>query len=355
MPVINPDQFLARIEKQPLAPVYLFLGPEGYYRRLCKDALLNRALRPENRTDGYTQVDLEETTIASILDDAKSLSLFASDRVIWITGAELALPRKLTSSDDEENDSTGVSGLASYVKAPTPGTILVFECSRFDFTGDDKARIERVQKFYFPVPVTVEFRPLAPESSRYLAQQVAKEKNLKLGGAELAALLDACAGDANRLVSEIEKLALFLEPGRSVTMEDLQTMVPNAAQSTIFNLVNALGRRDRAAALRSLDILVREGEYLPLALTFLSGQFRLALAAKEARLTSAQQAQAYFNKAGVRIWRERAEQVMATASAFSKDHLDRALAAIYETDRKFRDGYRDDRVVMEMLVLSLTA
>jgi DNA polymerase-3 subunit delta len=355
VPVLNPDQFLARVEKQPLAPVYLFLGPEGYYRRLCKDALLSRALRPENRADGYTQVDLEETTISSVLDDAKSLSLFASDRVIWVTSAELALPRKLTTSDDDEKDSNGISGLASYVKAPTPGTVLVFECSRFDFAGDDRARIERVQKFYSAAPVTIEFRPLAPESSRYLAQQLAKEKNLKLGGVELAALLDACAGDANRLASEIEKLALFLEPGRAVSMDDLQTMVPNAAQSTIFNLVNALGKRDRAAALRSLDILVREGEYLPLALTFLSGQFRLALAAKEARLTSAQQAQTYFTKAGVRIWRDRAEQVMATANAFSKDHLDRTIAAIYETDRKFRDGYKDDRVVMEMLVLTLTA
>ncbi|MCU1291225.1 MAG: polymerase subunit delta [Bryobacterales bacterium] len=355
MPAINPDQFLARVAKQPLAPVYLFLGPEGYYRRLCKNALLDRALPPESRADSFTQVDLEETSVANIIDDAKSLSLFASDRVIWITSAELALPRRMTSGGEEdEKDGAGESGLSAYLKAPTPGTVLVFECSRFDFAGDDRAKIERVQKFYSAIPVTVEFRPLTPESSRYLAQEIAREKKLKIAGAELAALLEACAGDANRLVSEIEKLALFVENGRPVTMDDLRTMVPNAAQSTIFNLVNALGKRDRSAALRSLDILVREGEYLPLALTFLSTQFRLALAAKEARLNSPQQAQAYFTKAGVRIWRDRAEQVMATADAFSRDHLNRAVAAIYDTDKKFRDGYKDDRVVMETLVLALT-
>ncbi|MBV8553673.1 MAG: hypothetical protein JOY54_20435, partial [Acidobacteriaceae bacterium] len=139
-----------------------------------------------------------------------------------------------------------------------------------------------------------------------------------------------------------------------VTMSDLRALVPNAAQSTIFELVNALGKRDRAAALRSLDILVREGEYLPLALTFLSTQFRLALAAKEARVSSSQQAQAFFSKIGVRMWRDRAEQVMTTASAFSREHLAKAVALIYETDKKFRDGYRDDRVVMETLVLALT-
>lgn len=356
MSVMNPDQFLARAAKQPIAPAYLFLGPEGYYRRLCREALCDRALGSEHRSDGLTHVDLEETTVTNVLDDAKSLSLFASDRVIWVTSAELALPRRMSSSaEGDEKDSAGEAALAAYLRAPTPGTVLVFECSRYDFGGDDKPKLERVQKYYSGIPVTVEFRPLAPESSRYLAQELAREKNLKLGGAELAVLLDACAGDANRLVSEIEKLALFVADGRAVTMDDIQTMVPNAAQSSIFSLVNALGKRDRAGALRSLDILVREGEYLPLALTFLSTQFRLALAAKEAKINSAQQAQAFFTKAGVRIWRDRAEQVVATAGAFSKQRLERAIAAIYETDKKFREGYRDDLVVMETLVVSLTA
>jgi DNA polymerase-3 subunit delta len=170
----------------------------------------------------------------------------------------------------------------------------------------------------------------------------------------LATLLDAVAGDANRLASEIEKLSMFVGEARAVTMDDLQCLVPNAAQSTIFRLVDSLGKRDRTGALRSLDILVRDGEYLPLALTFLGTQFRLALAAKEARIPNSQQAQSAFARMGVRIWRERAEQIMTTAGAFSKEQLAHAISAIYETDKKFREGFRDDRIVMEGLVLSLT-
>jgi DNA polymerase III subunit delta len=99
---------------------------------------------------------------------------------------------------------------------------------------------------------------------------------------------------------------------------------------------------------------VREGEYLPLALTFLGGQFRLALAAKEAGITSPQQTLGFFTSLGVRIWRDRAEQVIGTAAAFTAPQLSKALAMIYETDKKFRDAYKDDRTVMEVLVLSLT-
>lgn len=353
---LTPDQFIARIAKQPPSPAYLFLGQEGYQRRLCKNALLDRILPADSRSDGLTQTDLETTSLPEILDDARSLSLFVSERVIWICSAELALPRRLTepADDPEASAKPTTAELVAYLAAPTPGTVLVFECSRYDFTGDDRAKLERVQKFYSDLP-TIEFRHFTPESSRFLAQQLARQHGLRLAGAELALLLDAVAGDASRLVAEIEKLSLFVGTERNVTAEDLQSLVPNAAPSTIFALVNALGKRDRAAALRSLDILIREGEYLPLALTFLNTQFRLALAAKEARVSSAQQAQNFFTRLNVRMWRDRAEQVIATAAAFTREHLAAAVALIYETDKMFREGYKDDRLIMESLVLALTA
>lgn len=346
---------MAKIGKQPLASVYLFLGQEGYQRRQCKDALLDKALPGDARADGLTQTDLDERTLAEVIDDARSLSLFARERVIWVASAELALPRRLTAAaEDDDGGKTPESPLLSYLKAPTPGTVLVLECSRYDFNGDDKPKMERVEKFFSAVREVVEFRQFTPESSRFLAQQMAKKFQLRIAGAELAALLDSVAGDANRLAAEMEKLSLYVGLERAVTLEDIRALVPNASQSTIFSLVNALGKRDRAAALKSLDVLVREGEYLPLALTFLSSLFRLALAAKEGRVTSGQQAMAFFQRLGVRIWRDRAEQVVATAGAFSQKHLMQAVEAIYETDKKFREGYKDDRLIMETLILAVT-
>jgi DNA polymerase-3 subunit delta len=351
---MSPEQFLAKVAKERPQPAYLFIGQEGYQRKLCKDALIQRMLPGTDRAEGLTQSDLESTILREILDDARSLSLFATERVIWVCSAELALPRRLATEEADDSEKPEISELAAYLSSPTPGTVIVFECSRYDFTGDDRPKLERVEKFYSAVPSTVEFRQFTPESSRFLAQQLAKQHGLRLAGPELATLLDAVAGDAGRLAAEIEKLSLYVGPERAVTMEDLRALVPNAAQTTIFALVNALGKSDRKGALRSLDILVREGEYLPLALTFLSTQFRLALAAKEANVNSPQQAQAFFSKIGVRMWRDRAEQVINTAGAFTREHLAKAVALIYETDKKFREGYRDDRLVMETLVLALT-
>ncbi len=123
----------------------------------------------------------------------------------------------------------------------------------------------------------------------------------------------------------------------------------------MFALVAALGRGDRTRALEILDSLAREGEYMPLALTFLATQFRMALAAREANLRGAGQIQAHFNRIGARIWPERARQIEQTVEAFPKAQLEKAVAKLFETDRALRDARPDDRIVMEEMILELTA
>jgi DNA polymerase III subunit delta len=245
--------------------------------------------------------------------------------------------------------------LAAYLKDPTPGTVIVIESSRYDFEGEDKAKIERVQKYYSCVPTQVEFRPFDPAEARALAQSLAKKASLQLGLAELALLLEATGGDASRIAVEIEKLSLYAGTARKVTAEDIADLVPDAQQTTVFALVAALGRSDRARALETLDTLAREGEYMPLALTFLGTQFRMALVAREAGLRGANAILAHFNKIGARMWPERARQIEQTVAAFPKARLERAMVRVFEADRSLRDARPDDRIVMEEMILALTA
>lgn len=353
---MTPDQFLASLQKSGPSPVYLFLGPEPYQRERCRRTLLDAVLSTDaDRESGFSRLDLDEIPLTAALDDARSLSLFATSRVLWLASAENALPRGRAAASDEGEAPGDGGALSAYLSEPTPGTVVVLECSRYGFDGDDKAKIERVQKFFAAVPAQVEFRPFSPESARSLAQSLAKKAGLQLGLAELAHLIDATGGDAARIEIEIEKLSLLTAGKRKVTAEDIAALVPNAQATTIFVLVAALGRGDRTRALEVLDTLVREGEYMPLALTFLATQFRMALAAREAGLRNASQIQAHFNKLGARMWPERARQIEQTVEAFSKRKLERAVVKLFEADRALRDARPDDRIVMEEMILALTA
>ena len=357
---MTPDQFLDALAKGAPAPVYLLLGTEPYQRDRCRKALLDTMFGAdaEARENGFTRVSLDEIPIASALDDARAMSLFATRRVVWIASAEAALPRGRVSFTQKESDETGstpTSDLQAYLAHPTPDTVVVFESSRYGFDGDDKAKTERVQQFFAGIRNCVEFRPLAPDAARALAQSLVKKAGLQLGLAELALLLDATGGEPARIEVEIEKLRLLTGGSRRVTADDIASLVPDAQATTIFALVSAIGRGDRLRALEILDTLSREGEYMPLALTFLATQFRMALVAREANARNASQILAHFNKLGARMWPDRARQIEQTVQAFSKAKLESSIVRLFEADRALRDARPDDRVVMEEMILALTA
>lgn len=354
---MTPAQFLGRIKRNEIPPVCLFLGQESYNRARVKEALI--AAFPGVEAERHEGAEL---TLAAILDDARAMSLFASERLIFVSNAEALMPRSSRSAaaSDDEDDGEGASSAGSsdagtlegYVKNPTPGVTLIFEATRWDFEGDDKTKIERARKFFGVVPEIVEFRRFSVDEARAEVAAIAKAAKVRLDPAAAEALVESLAADVGRIAVELEKLALY---GKPITAEDLPLLVPDARQSTIFALVNALGRRDRARSLDALDALVREGEYLPLALAFLATQFRMALAVKEANLKSSMQVQGHFQRMGIPMWGSRAEQVAQTAMKFTRDQLERGLKLIFEADRDLRSARPDDRIVMENFVVRLCA
>ncbi len=348
---MTPAQFLARVKKDAAPPAALLLGPEAYERRRIRETLL--AAYPD---DAVSRHDLSEISLVEVLDDARSLSLFASNRLIWTVNAEGALPRGRAAAAEEDDGEGGGAGdagpLNDYLKNPTPGVVLILEASRFDFEGDDKRRQDRVRKFYAAIPDIVELRRFSSQDALREAESLVRAAGFRIDAAALALLVEALGADIARIAVEIEKLALFAG-GREVGVDDIAALAPDARVSNVFALVNAMGRRDRARSLEILDTLTREGEYLPLALAFLSTQFRMALVAREAGLKSSGAIQAHFARAGVPMWGSRAEQVYQTVSKFTQPQLERAMKLIFEADRGLRDARPDDRIVMERFILQL--
>lgn len=354
------DAFLRALARNEPPPVLLFAGPDAYRRQIARRLLLEKCLPPEDRHQGFDRHDLDETSLADVLDDARAMSLFARRRLIWVASAESALPRARAAAGDAVEDAAPHSGapalLAAYCQNPTPGVTLVFDARRWDFDGEDKPKMERLLKFYAPIPDKIEFRRFSPHQACELARTLAAERSLPLGSKEAELLVAATAADALRIAAEVEKLALFSAAGaRPIDAAAIAALVPDAQESTVFELVDALARRDRIRALHILGLLLRAGQYLPLALMFLQGLFRLALAASENNLRSAQDVQNYFQRLGLPMWRARAEQVWLASSRFPKDRLSAAITAIFDADNSLKSSRPDDRLVLENFILRLTA
>ncbi len=349
---LKPKQFLQDMKAgKPPAAGYLFLGAEVFFRDRCRKALEKAVFGEEEASeDSYVKIDLQEQPLDRVLDETRSLSLFAASRLIVAANAEAVLP-----SGRSKKAAEGAEKLAAYFADPTPGVVLAFEAVKLDSRErDDKAKLERVAQFYSSTPVTVLMDRLTPSDALKGAAVLARNLGLEVDRDVLAELVEILGADMARIENELGKLQLYAGAGRPVTRQDVETLVPEARQSGMFELTDALARKQRERALQIVDTLQESGAYWPMQVAFLAGLFRQALAVKESGARSAKQAMDALAQSGVRTWFTRAQQLVGTARQFSREELEAALIALYEADRDLRRPRPDDRLIMETLLLALT-
>ncbi len=164
-------------------------------------------------------------------------------------------------------------------------------------------------------------------------------------------LISRCSGDKMRLVSETEKLALYVS-GKTATHEDVEALCPPDVQSNIFAFVDALAAGERGRTLTLLEDLISTGEP-PLRLTYMiRRQFNLVARARALieRGTPPKEIAAEL-KVPPFVARKLEEQ----ARTVSEEDLERALRSVLDLERGLKGGKDlDDALQVELAVLKLS-
>ncbi len=178
----------------------------------------------------------------------------------------------------------------------------------------------------------------------------AKRLDLDLPEDVARGLIERCSGDKMRLVSETEKLALYVGEGRA-TKQDVEALCPPDVQSNIFAFVDALAAGDRGQAIKLLEDLVGTGEP-PLRVTYMvRRQFRLVGRARTLFERGASQGEvAKELKVPPFVARKLEEQ----ASRLNDEDLERALELVLDLERGLKGGSDlGDTLQVELAVLKL--
>ncbi len=88
----------------------------------------------------------------------------------------------------------------------------------------------------------------------------AREAGLRLEPDAAAVLAARIGAETRQLESEFAKLSLAFPPDAPLTADNIREMVPATRAGGIFDLSNALAKRDLALCLRTLRQLLRQGE-----------------------------------------------------------------------------------------------
>lgn len=224
----------ARLTQGPPAPCYLVLGEEAFLRA--------EALAALGEVPGAEVGDLEaaSTTLAAILDEARTMPFLGTHRVVIVRGAG-----DLMAEHSE--------ALVAYLAAPPGGATLVLEAAKLDKRRKTtKALLERATTVSCDAP-----------DARGLADFI--RARTKVHGGELArgadhALLERLGGHDVSLAAldaEVRKL-VTAGPG-PITAERVEQLASVGSSEESFALVDCIARGDVGATLGKLQTILRDG------------------------------------------------------------------------------------------------
>ena len=90
------DRFVSEVEARKLRPVYVFVGDEVFFRKRCREAILQHLVPAELRDFSLFECDLSETDLAEILERVYrgKLALNKTEQWAFLNGRQEAV-RKL--------------------------------------------------------------------------------------------------------------------------------------------------------------------------------------------------------------------------------------------------------------------
>src|SRR3954447_17513995 len=349
------NRFLADVESRKLRPAYVFVGDETFFRKRCREAIIQHLIPEELRDFSLFEFDLGETDLAEILDRARTPSLMAPFQIFFVRGVKTLFGR---GSNEEK-----LNAIEQYCSDPNPDAVLIFvadhisipvDARRMDLT--DKERYERIRETLGRYCAIVELGRVEEGDAVRWIQEYCVTRDVKIDLDAARELVDSLGGDMLMISNELEKLILYVGEKKRVTLGDVETMVLAAKQRSLYELTDAISARDRTRALEMLDAILSTGEGDEAAighLYMLAKTFRQMLVILEKNVRDSRAIwQALWQ--GFRLPPFAAEDVIRQARRYkSRRELTRALRLIARADLALRSNAPSKRLVLENLVMHL--
>lgn len=332
---------------EPAPTFYVFHGTDEFTRSETI-ADFKRRLGPPDTVDLNTTVLGEKgLALPQLRHACDTVPFLAEKRLVIVEGLLTRLApqkdRQLSGAHKEY-----LAGLTEYLPQLPASTRLVFvEEKALPRNHPIVELAQREESGYVK-----RFDPPGAKSLPRWIEERARKHGGEIGpqaARELAALVGA---DLRLLDQEIAKLVTYTGAERAITKADLDAVVPYAQAAVVFDLVDALGRRDGRTAAQTLHRLLDAGEHPLGLLAMIVRQFRLLIQVKELKAGGASPQD--IAKA-LKLHPFPARKLHAQATHFTGAQMEAVHRHLLDTDVAIKSGEIEAEVALDLLVAALAA
>lgn len=219
-----------------LDPVYVLHSEHPILIERAVAAIRDAAVPPAMRGFNYDVIEGKPKG-AQIVALAQTLPMMAERRMVFVRDIGLM-------SADE------APAVIDYLGKPNPSTVLVAVTSKLDKRLKLFAQLGK--KGYLHVLD-------APRQVAPWVREEAKLKNVRIESSAISRLVDTVGNDLSRLSLALEQLGLYAGD-RPVTSDDVDELIADTRERSVFELTDAIGAADRSRALAAVASLCDQRE-----------------------------------------------------------------------------------------------
>jgi DNA polymerase-3 subunit delta len=229
-----------------LDPIYVLHSEHSILVERAVAAIRDAAVPPMARGFNYDVVEGKPSG-GKVVALAQTLPMMAERRMVLVRDLGL-MP-----ADDAEP-------LLAYFAKPNPSTVIVALTQKLD---------KRLKVFAMASKKGWLHVLEAPRQLQPWVRDEAKAKGVAIDSAAISRLVDTVGADLSRLSLAVEQLGLFVHDpareragggARAVTSDDVDDLVADTRERSVFELTDAIGAADRGRALAAVTKLCDQRE-----------------------------------------------------------------------------------------------
>ncbi len=333
--------------------VYVFYGEESLLVREELIRLRATLGDPQMLSLNTTWLEGAKLTFPELKAAADTVPFLAEARLVLVEGL---LSRFEPFRDGARGARAGAAGrqgrrdvlgewgqLGEYLPQTPPSTHLVF----FDGALTARNPLLPVVK---SVAQTVEHRKLRGNNLEEWVRQRAAARGAAILPAAARLLVQTAGDDLWILTNELEKLSIYAG-SQPIAVPEVQELVAQARESTIFALIDAVAARQLAQAQRSLHTLLETGAAPGYVLTMLGREFRILLLAVTLSARG-EKGDGLMRRMGLASpWA--LQRTLERSRGYRVASLKTALSRVLETDVAIKTGRQEPETALDLLVADL--
>jgi len=266
-------QILTDLKRRIFKPVYFLSGEEAYYIDTVSDYIEKNVLDESEQEFNQTILYGKEADMNAIISAAKRFPMMSEYQVVIVKEAQnLKELGKSSGGGDDDDDEAPVkksagagNALANYLQHPQPSTILVF-CYKYKTLDKRSTTYKSLQKNH----VFLETKKLYDNQLPEWITTFVQDNKFKIGPKASFLLAEFLGNDLSKITNEVGKLFINLKEGEEITAELVQDNIGMSKEFNVFELQDALAKKDILKANRIINYFSANDKDHPAVMTLSS-------------------------------------------------------------------------------------